>query len=101
MPNHLHGIVFITDSNVGVTGRSPLPKGPTPKSIGSFIGGFKSSVTKRINAMLATPGIPIWQRNYYERIIRIKNELMEIMEYMEYIVNNPRLWEEDANDPIN
>jgi len=83
---------------IGVTGRSPIPKGPTPKSIGSFIGGFKSSVTKRINAMRATPGIPIWQRNYFEHIIRNENELLDIREY---IFNNPRSWEEDENNPIN
>jgi len=48
--------------------------------------------------MRATPGIPIWQRNYFEHIVRNGNELLNIREY---IFNNPRSWEEDENNPIN
>ncbi|HWP92234.1 MAG TPA: transposase [Thermodesulfobacteriota bacterium] len=96
MPNHLHGIVIIRESNVGATGRSPLPKGPKPRSIGAFIAGFKSSATKRINIMRGTSGFRIWQRNYYERIIRNEDELNEIREY---IANNPLKWESDEENP--
>jgi REP element-mobilizing transposase RayT len=89
MPNHIHGIVIITESNVGATGRSPLPKGPKPKSIGAFIGGFKSTATKRINEMRGTIGIHVWQRNYYEHIIRNEDELKVAREY---IAENPLTW---------
>ena len=41
-----------------------------PRSLGSFIAGFKMVVTKRINVLRHTPSVPIWQRNYYEHIIR-------------------------------
>ncbi len=99
MPNHIHGVVWIVD-NVGATGRSPLqqqleqPHGPLKKSLSSFVAGFKSTVTKQINQIRQTPGIPVWQRNYYEHIIRNDNELNKIREY---IINNPLTWETDEN----
>ncbi len=106
MPNHIHGIIFITNQNpplrstdandVGATGRSPLPRGPKPKSLGSFVAGFKPIVTKRINELRKTPGISVWQRNYYDHIIRNENELHQIREY---IVNNPAKWEYDRENP--
>ena len=99
MPNHIHGIVIITDDNdsdiVGATGRSPLhtgskqAHGPTKHSLGSFIAGFKSAVTKRINILRRSPGTPIWQRNYYEHIIRHDDELNHLRSY---IANNPISW---------
>lgn len=100
MPNHLHGIIMITESDaVGATGGSPLQtKGPKPRSISSVIAGFKSSATKRINKMLGTPGMPVWQRNYYEHIIRNEFDLNEIREY---ILHNPLRWELDAYNPRN
>jgi putative transposase len=63
---------------------------PRPRSIGSFVAGFKSSAAKRINKMLGTPRMPVWQRNFYEHIIRNEYDLNEIREY---IVNNPLKWE--------
>ncbi len=98
MPNHMHGIVVIVESNVGATGRSPLPKGPTPKSIGAIVAGFKSAVTKRINDLRGAPYKPVWQRNYYEHVIRNEDELNEIREY---IVNNPLKWDLDSENPGN
>ena len=107
MPNHIHGIIFITTQNhplrstdandVGATGRSPLPRGPKPKSLGSFVAGFKSIVTKRVNELRKTPGISVWQRNYYDHIIRNENELHLIRKY---IVNNPAQWEYDRENPF-
>jgi len=99
MPNHLHGIVWIVadDDIVGATGRSPLPpRGPTPRSLGAFIAGYKSAVTKRINEMRGTPGNPVWQRNYYEHIIRNERELDTIRHY---IRDNPARWAEDPENP--
>jgi len=99
MPNHIHGIVWIfaDDDIVGATGRSPLPpRGPIPKSLGSFIAGYKSAVTKRINEIRGTPGNPVWQRNYYERVIRNERELDAIRRY---IRDNPAHWAEDPENP--
>ena len=102
MPNHMHGIVVICDHNpVGATGRSPLHshhRTLPPKSLGSFVAGFKSSITKKINQLRATPGQPVWQRNYYEHVIRNEIDLEEIREYIQ---NNPLKWLEDENHPDN
>jgi putative transposase len=96
MPNHIHGIIFITES-VGAHGRAPLRSANQilfrpPGSLGSFVAGFKSITTKRINILRATPGMPVWQRNYYEHIIRDEQDLNRIREY---INNNPLQWETD------
>ncbi len=102
MPNHLHGIVWII-ADVGATGRSPQPgrsplppRGPAPQSLGSFIAGYKSAVTKRINQIRGTPGNLVWQRNYYEHIIRNERGLDAIRRY---IRNNPAHWAQDPENP--
>ena len=101
MPNHIHGIIIINDTgndkrNVGANGRSPLRM--KPKSLSSFIAGFKSIVTKTINQNRNTPSMPLWQRNYFERVIRNENELHAIRQY---IINNPLQWDMDENNPVN
>jgi putative transposase len=70
---------------------------PTIQSstIGSIIGQFKSIVTKRINKIHAPPGVPVWQHNYYEHIIRDDRELHAIREYIRY---NPLKWDEDEEN---
>ncbi len=108
MPNHLHGIVWIVGegdksaADVGATGRSPLrehpPRGPVPRSLGSFMAGFKSAATKRVNTMRGAPGAPVWQRNYYEHIIRDERSLNRIREY---IAHNPLGWALDRENPAN
>ena len=99
MPNHFHGIVFFQNGNVGATGRSPLPpRGPMPKSLGALMAGFKSSVAKQINILRDTPGIPVWQRNYYEHIIRNDDDLNRIHRYIE---SNPSQWADDDENPAN
>jgi REP element-mobilizing transposase RayT len=101
MPNHFHGIVIL-NGDVGATGRSPLhddvPRGPAPKSLGALIAGFKSSVSKRINILRETSGIPVWQRNYYEHVIRNEHEFRKIWNYIEA---NPANWQDDSENPIN
>jgi REP element-mobilizing transposase RayT len=94
MPNHIHAIVFIHGAGVGATGRSlwgkPIyPHGPAPKSLGALLAGFKSSATKRINILRNAPGTPVWQRNYYEHIIRHEEDYERIFNY---ISTNPSNW---------
>ena len=97
MPNHVHGIIGLKDLNiVGATGRSPSRSGPSKHSLGAFIAGFKSAVAKRVNAVRRTPEIKIWQRNYYEHVIRDEESLSRIREY---IVNNPAQWDADPENP--
>lgn len=97
MPNHLHGILELT---VGAQETEPSkPSGPEkshqfqkiiPRSVGSVIRGFKATVTKwaRNNMGIET----VWQRNYYEHIIR--NDQSYVM-ISEYIINNPANWDKD------
>jgi REP element-mobilizing transposase RayT len=77
-------------------GRSPptvAPTGPPSESIGALMAGYKSAVTKRINLLRRTLGYPVWQRNYYEHIIRNDKELNQIRQY---IILNPVNWEKDT-----
>ena len=96
MPDHIHGILMF--SGVGATHASPLSPqkpisdersrvaGPKGQSLGAVVGSFKSAVTRRINQMLGYKGGSVWQRNYFERVIRDERELDEIRQY---IFNNP------------
>jgi len=96
MPNHVHGVVVITDRPGRATGRSPLQSGPARRSLGAFVGGFKSVVTKRINELRSSPGTPVWQRNYFEHVIRDEDSLHRIRQY---IIDNPTAWEFDRENP--
>jgi len=105
MPNHVHGIlVMMPTHDVGATHASPLqnddtparPRGPQPRSVASIVGSFKSAAAKRINEHHGTPGAPIWQRNYYEHIIRDDESLNSIRNY---IADNPLRWQIDAEHP--
>jgi len=64
--------------------------------VGRLIGAFKTVSTKRVNAMLGTTGTRIWQRNYYEHIIRDEEALNRIRQY---IHDNPRRWSADRDRP--
>lgn len=105
MPDHVHGIILISEENSPVNktnstntnemdhsvtheiqGDFTQPKGPAPGSLGAIIGQFKSRVTKRIWAKMNDGNISIWQRNYYERIIRDQAELERVRTY---IIQNP------------
>lgn len=108
MPNHLHAIMMIQEGaatmsmvvgahsmpTVGAHSSAPLRR--MPQSLGSLIAGFKSAVTKRINILRMSPGVPVWQRNYYEHIVRDEDDMNRIREY---IVNNPVRWADDENNP--
>ena len=121
MPNHLHGIIIIEQSieDVGATRRieptdlqsrgelnSPttdnsgrIQYAPTKNnfkspshSLGAIVRGFKSSVTKRLRELRGNSELKIWQRNYYEHIIRNEIDLQNIRQY---ITLNPLKWEID------
>ena len=135
MPNHLHGIIIITDNDNGhsrdsrdsrdsrrdtlqrvstwmetgmetgthsdtdtvsesKTGTKTIEQfgKPTKNSIPTIVRSFKSTTTKQINQMRQTPMKPLWQRNYFEHVIRDDNELTRIHQY---IINNSKRWEED------
>ncbi|MCK5393250.1 MAG: transposase [Candidatus Omnitrophica bacterium] len=95
MPNHIHCIICINcNCKYQEKGDQPVAptSGPQSKSIGSIIAGFKSIVTTQINTIRNSPGEKIWQRNYYDHIIRNEKSLNEIRVY---IRNNPATWDKD------
>jgi REP element-mobilizing transposase RayT len=95
MPNHFHAILVVVDMGRGVLPYAPTLRSPS-RTVGAIVRGFKSAVTKRINQIRRTPGLPVWQRNYYEHVIRNEGELTRIREY---IVDNPSQWALDRENP--
>ena len=125
MPNHVHGIIVIaddsnenattiagagntSDNGVGAKDFSPLPPGvphlPTSappsqsfrspsKTVGSIVRGFKIGVTKWVRTN--TDVYAVWQRNYYDHIIRNETSLNRIREY---ILTNPSRWSIDSEN---
>lgn len=83
MPNHLHGII-VMDDTPGQAGKR--------LSLGRIVGTFKTQSTKHVNEWRETPGAPLWQRNYYEHVIRDAADWERIREY---IVANPARWTQD------
>lgn len=73
--------------------RGATPNNVTPNSLGSIVRTFKAAVTRQINRLPDAPDHPLWQRNYYEHIIRNEAALNHIHAY---IVSNPAKWAEDA-----
>jgi REP element-mobilizing transposase RayT len=73
----------------------PQRPAPVSGSVGAIVGGLKSSVARRINALRGTPGASVWQRNYYEHIVRDEKDWARICHYIEM---NPAVW---ADDPEN
>lgn len=65
---------------------------PTSNSIPTIIRSFKATTTKQINTIRKLPGFAVWQRNYYEHIIRNEKDLKNITQY---IKNNPNNWDKD------
>jgi len=87
MPNHVHGIIVILDMMVGA-GSEPAPTGKR-YALSEIVRQFKTFSAKRINEKRKSTGTPVWQRNYYEHIIRDDNDFNNIREY---IFNNPLKW---------
>lgn len=70
-------------------GDAYVARGPRRRSIGAIVGSFKSAVTKRINEMPATHEKAVWQRNFYDYLIRDQDDLQRVRRYIE---NNPIRW---------
>jgi putative transposase len=124
MPNHIHGIIVICENDVkraypvgathgeivgagcgDIVGAGlPRPYGNEPTcvetemhtpTLGQIVAVYKYQTTKRINQIRGTPGAPVWQRNYWDHIIRDDDDLFRIREY---IHNNPVQWETDVEN---
>jgi len=104
MPNHLHGLLRL--ASVGATLVSPsfevrsdgrsAPRGPDPGSLGAVVGCFKADVTRRTTGFGARSSRNIWQRNYYEHLVRDDRSLEQIRQY---IAANPANWTIDTENP--
>jgi putative transposase len=99
MPNHIHGVIVI-DKPVGPIHESPLYAGPVVQRrrmlLAKIVGRLKMVSAKQINTLRGSSGQPLWQRNYYEHIIRDDGSLNRIRQY---IADNPAQWEFDHENP--
>jgi putative transposase len=96
MPDHLHGIILIRDDGPNVTPATPVmpvpvqpPNGTRPGSLNAIVQNFKSISTRRANRANRTLGSHLWQRDYYEHIIRDERALDAIRRYID---TNPAQW---------
>lgn len=105
MPNHVHGIIVIHQPVgvplVGTQGDGDKATTRVAPTLGDIVGAFKSITTVRytqgVKAGLWNPFRErLWQRNYYEHVIRNESELNRAREY---IVGNPVLWDRDRENP--
>jgi hypothetical protein len=87
-----------TKTLAGTAGAARLRGTVAPGSLGAKVRAFKAAAARRINARRGTPGAPVWQPDYYERIIRNDFELDRIRQY---ILDNPAKWEDDPENPAN
>jgi putative transposase len=96
MPNHIHGIIFIKDLEIESKNHTRAGHRPAPTkshSLPEIVRAFKSFSANKINQLRNTKGLPVWQRNYYEHIIRNDKELNDIRAY---IKNNIVNWHIDT-----
>ena len=85
MPNHIHGIIIVTENHVGnglahssIKSKNGQVRSLRP-NLSNIIGGFKAGVSREIRGL----GLPfIWQRSFYDRIIRNESELLKIRKYI-------------------
>jgi len=107
MPNHFHGVIFVLPDGIGGgggasrgraksgskdSGEGAASSAPT---LGKIMRAFKSISAIRINEILGRKGQAVWQRNYFERIVRRGKDLDDIRRY---IAENPERWGEDEEN---
>jgi REP element-mobilizing transposase RayT len=113
MPNHNHGVLWIIgegayrlhpgmwkNNDPRRVGQLPDPTGKHMEfvTLSNIIGAFKTTAATRINKLRSSIGAPVWQKSFYDRIVRNDHELKRIQEY---IRNNPIKWAEDRDNPAN
>lgn len=97
MPNHVHVILIFVDypAQADMTVKNEGFANALAGSLGVVVGRYKAAVTRRINNLRRTPGGKVWQRGYYERIIRNEREWRVTQTY---IRQNPERWAEDRDN---
>src|SRR5438105_4388191 len=78
-------------------GSRAAPYEPPMKTLSRVVNAFKTVSAKGVNQLRGTPGIPVWQRNYYEHVVRNEADLERIRDY---IRANPAKWDEDPENRL-
>src|SRR5580704_9630195 len=96
MPNHIHAILFVGAGLAPPGVNTSTASSAAPKvSLSGIIGAFKSISTINTNRLSQTPGDLLWQRSYYEHIIRDAEDMKKVQRY---ILENPLRWELDPEN---
>ena len=110
MPNHFHGVIFIlsdgiarnndaksnsNDPDEGAASSARTKDRARRPALGKIMRSFKSISAIRINEILGRKGQPVWQRNYFERIVRRGKDLGDVRRY---IAENPERWMDDQEN---
>jgi REP element-mobilizing transposase RayT len=101
MPNHLHGVILLAERAEKTSPRltySGQFGRPVAGALPAILGAFKSVTSRRINEVRGVQGLSLWQRGYYEHVVRDEKELLRIRDY---IASNPARWSQDENNPVN
>jgi putative transposase len=93
MPNHVHAIATFVGAGLALPGENGAAS--SAPTLGDMVRAFKSLSAIRVNRLMLRSG-PLWQRNYYEHVIRNERELDKIREY---IATNPLKWALDRENP--
>ena len=96
MPNHVHGIVVLVEDSVGEGSKPALATTRKRHGLPEIVRAFKTFSARRINQLYNSLGTPVWQRNYYEHVIR---DLSALNRVQEYIHTNPLRWDMDRENP--
>lgn len=103
MPNHVHGVIVIGPDAGAIHELTLRPKSSAlvrlerrRMLLSKIIGRFKMVTAKQINGLRESSGSALWQRNYYEHVIRDDESLKRIRQY---IADNPAQWEFDQENP--
>jgi len=97
MPNHVHGIIHLhrrVAANEEQRTSAEFGK-PQTGSIGWLVRAFKARVTREARRALQRPSLTVWQRNYFERVVRSGKEYDHVYRY---ICDNPRNWDHDEEN---
>ena len=102
MPNHVHAIIVLSEIDSRDVGAGfetrPYTQAPFPTrhALTEIVRGFKTYSARTINRLRESPGRSVWQRSFYDRVIRDEREWMTFRWYIE---NNPARWAEDSDYP--
>jgi putative transposase len=108
MPNHIHGIIWILadgayrlhpgtwKNDPGRDGQPPVPTGIIQyEPLSNIVGAFKTMAARQVNQFRNVTGVPVWQKSFYDRIVRNDYELDCIQHYIRM---NPVKWDQDRDN---